>query len=74
MNEHNWLAEQFEENRSHLQAVAYWMLGSVSDGFAYISSSGRRSIRGDRCCRKNPGGGQSENEGFSSHVVNDSYR
>jgi hypothetical protein len=31
MNEHNLLAEQFEENRSHLQAVAYRMLDSVSD-------------------------------------------
>src|SRR5260370_34624001 len=31
MNEHNGLAEQFEEKRSHLKAVAYRMLGSVSD-------------------------------------------
>ncbi|WP_406220455.1 sigma-70 family RNA polymerase sigma factor [Streptomyces decoyicus] len=31
MNDHEWLAERFEENRSHLRAVAYRMLGSVSE-------------------------------------------
>src|ERR1700759_863941 len=31
MNEHDWLAERFEENRPHLRAVAYRMLGSVSE-------------------------------------------
>lgn len=29
MDEHKWLAEQFEQNRSHLRGVAYRMLGSV---------------------------------------------
>ena len=28
MSEHDWLAERFEENRTHLRAVAYRMLGS----------------------------------------------
>jgi RNA polymerase sigma-70 factor (ECF subfamily) len=31
MNEREWLAERFEENRTPLRAVAYRMLGSVSD-------------------------------------------
>src|SRR5579862_9567669 len=29
MDEHEWLAEQFEANRTHLRAVAYRMLGSL---------------------------------------------
>jgi RNA polymerase sigma-70 factor (ECF subfamily) len=31
MNEHEWLAERFEENRGHLQGVAYRLLGSLSE-------------------------------------------
>jgi len=31
MTEQGWLAEQFEQNRQHLEAVAYGMLGSVSE-------------------------------------------
>jgi hypothetical protein len=31
VDEHHWLAEQFEENRGHLRAVAYRMLGSLSE-------------------------------------------
>ena len=31
MSEHDWLAEQFEENRPHLRAVAYRMLGSSAE-------------------------------------------
>jgi RNA polymerase sigma-70 factor (ECF subfamily) len=31
MAEHEWLAERFEENRTHLRAVAYRMLGSLSE-------------------------------------------
>ena len=31
MTEREWLAERFEDNRSHLRAVAYRMLGSVSE-------------------------------------------
>ena len=30
MDEHEWLAEQFEANRTHLQAVAYRMLRALS--------------------------------------------
>jgi RNA polymerase sigma factor (sigma-70 family) len=31
VNEREWLAERLEDNRAHLRAVAYRMLGSVSD-------------------------------------------
>jgi RNA polymerase sigma factor (sigma-70 family) len=31
VNEHDWLAERFEANRTHLRAVAYRMLGSVGE-------------------------------------------
>ena len=31
MDDNEWLAEQFEENRAHLRAVAYRMLGSQSE-------------------------------------------
>src|SRR5499433_959405 len=31
MDEREWLAERFEEKRSHLRAVAYRMLGSVAE-------------------------------------------
>src|SRR6266436_3052730 len=47
MNEHNWLAEQFEENRSHLKAVAYRMLGSVSDADDAVQEAWLRLSRSD---------------------------
>jgi len=31
MDEHEWLADRFEEHRTHLQRVAYRMLGSLSE-------------------------------------------
>ena len=31
MQDRDWLAQRFEENRRHLRAVAYRMLGSLSD-------------------------------------------
>lgn len=31
MDETQWLAQHFEEHRSHLRAVAYRMLGSLSE-------------------------------------------
>ncbi len=31
MDEHEWLAERFEESRTHMRAVAYRMLGSQSE-------------------------------------------
>ena len=31
MNEHDWLAQEFEQHRPHLRTVAYRMLGSVTE-------------------------------------------
>jgi DNA-directed RNA polymerase specialized sigma24 family protein len=31
VDDHDWLAERFEAHRTHLRAVAYRMLGSLSD-------------------------------------------
>jgi DNA-directed RNA polymerase specialized sigma24 family protein len=31
MNENEWLAARFEERRGHLRAVAYRMLGSLTE-------------------------------------------
>ena len=31
MDEHDWLVEHFEANRTHMRAVAYRMLGSLSE-------------------------------------------
>src|SRR5512146_2430416 len=31
MDENEWLAERFEEHRAHLRAVAYRMLGSLTE-------------------------------------------
>ena len=31
MDERDWLADRFEANRTHLRAVAYRMLGSLSE-------------------------------------------
>ena len=31
MDENEWLADRFEEHRPHLRAVAYRMLGSLSE-------------------------------------------
>ncbi len=47
MNEHNWLAERFEENRSHLKAVAYRMLGSVSDAEDAVQEAWLRLSRSE---------------------------
>jgi DNA-directed RNA polymerase specialized sigma24 family protein len=41
MDEHDWLAERFEENRSHLRAVAYRMLGSPSEADDAVQARSR---------------------------------
>jgi RNA polymerase sigma-70 factor (ECF subfamily) len=51
MNEREWLAERFEESRTHLRAVAYRMLGSkdeaddaVQEGWLRLSRSGADGV------------------------------
>src|SRR3989442_1305833 len=39
MAEQEWLAERFEENRTHLRAVAYRMLGSLSEADDAVQES-----------------------------------
>jgi RNA polymerase sigma-70 factor (ECF subfamily) len=51
-----WFAEQFEANRSHLRAVAYRMLGSVSEAEDALQEAWIRSIRSDSGAITNIGG------------------
>jgi RNA polymerase sigma factor (sigma-70 family) len=56
MDEHDWLAEQFEANRSHLQAVAYRMLGSLSEAEDAVQESWLHLSRSDTSGVENLGG------------------
>jgi RNA polymerase sigma-70 factor (ECF subfamily) len=47
MAEHDWLAERFEANRVHLQAVAYRMLGSQSEAEDAVQEAWFRLTRSD---------------------------
>jgi RNA polymerase sigma-70 factor (ECF subfamily) len=47
MNEHGLLAERFEEQRPHLRAVAYRMLGSLSDADDAVQEAWLRVGRAD---------------------------
>src|SRR5438046_1945109 len=56
MNENEWLAEQFEAYRSHLRAVAYRMLGSVSEADDAVQEAWLRLSRADTSGVENLGG------------------
>ena len=47
MDEREWLAERFEANRSHLQAVAYRILGSLSEADDAVQESWLHLSRSD---------------------------
>ena len=47
MEEHEWLAQRFEENRSHLRAVAYRMLGSLGEADDAVQEVWLRLSRSD---------------------------
>ncbi len=47
MNEQEWLARQFEEQRPHLRAVAYRMLGSLSEAEDAVQDAWLRVGRAD---------------------------
>ena len=46
-NEREWLAERFEEHRPHLRAVAYRMLGSMSEADDAVQEAWLRLDRAD---------------------------
>ena len=56
MNEHEWLATRFEENRAHLRAVGYGMLGSVSEADDAVQEAWLRLNRSDATTIANLGG------------------
>jgi RNA polymerase sigma factor (sigma-70 family) len=56
MDEDQWLAEQFEANRTHLRAVAYRMLGSLSEADDAVQESWLRLSRSDTSGVENLGG------------------
>ena len=57
MDEHDdWLAQRFEENRAHLRAVAYRMLGSISEADDAVQETWLRLGRSDAGGIENLGG------------------
>src|SRR2546426_2963471 len=56
MNERDYLAERFEEHRTHLRAVAYRMLGSVSEVDDAVQEAWLRLSRADAMGIDNLGG------------------
>ena len=56
MDEHDWLAERFEEHRAHLRAVAYRMLGSLSEADDAVQEAWLRLSRSDTSGVENLGG------------------
>jgi RNA polymerase sigma-70 factor (ECF subfamily) len=56
MDERDWLAEQFEDHRTHLKAVAYRMLGSLSEADDAVQEAWIRLNRSDADEIENLGG------------------
>ncbi len=56
MDQRDWLAERFEENRTHLHAVAYRMLGSRSEADDAVQEAWLRLSRSDTSGVENLGG------------------
>ena len=56
MDEHDWLAERFETHRTHLRAVAYRMLGSLSEAEDAVQEAWLRLSRSDTGAVENLGG------------------
>src|SRR6266542_1929040 len=47
MDEGDWLAERFEENRPHMRAVAYRMLGSLAEAEDAVQEAWLRLSRSE---------------------------
>src|SRR3954469_13881799 len=56
MDDNAWLAERFEEHRAHLRAVAYRMLGSLSEADDAVQEAWLRLSRSDADAIENLGG------------------
>ena len=56
MDEHEWLAQRFEEHRPQLRAVAYRMLGTVSEADDAVQEAWLRLHRSDVATVQNLGG------------------
>jgi RNA polymerase sigma factor (sigma-70 family) len=56
MDDHEWLARRFEENRTHLRAVAFRILGSASDAEDAVQEAWLRLSRSDSDDIENLGG------------------
>src|SRR5487761_230444 len=56
MDENEWLADRFEEHRSHLRAVAYRMLGSLAEADDAVQDAWLRLSRADADEVENLGG------------------
>jgi len=56
MDDHDWLARRFEENRTHLRAVAFRILGSLSDAEDAVQEAWLRLSRSDTSDVENLGG------------------
>jgi RNA polymerase sigma factor (sigma-70 family) len=56
VDEREWLTERFEEHRPHLRAVAYRMLGSVSEADDAVQDAWLRLSRADTSSVENLGG------------------
>src|SRR6266542_6797873 len=56
MNDNDWMVERFEEHRGHLRAVAYRMLGSLSEADDAVQEAWLRLSRAQRSDVENLGG------------------
>ena len=56
MDDHDWLAERFQAHRTHLRAVAYRMLGSLSEADDAVQDAWLRLSRADTSGVDNLGG------------------
>ena len=56
MEDHEWLADRFESNRSHLRAVAFRMLGSSSEAEDAVQEAWIRLSRSGTTGVENLGG------------------
>jgi RNA polymerase sigma factor (sigma-70 family) len=56
MNEQDWMADRFQEHRTHLRAVAYRMLGSLSEADDALQGAWLRLSRSDTNGVRNLGG------------------